>query len=276
MRHVYLALVLLVWPIFASAQTYPDYMSLSVNDFANILDERDQTQITAQLDQLREETGVELVLVTLPRLNDYADGASMEKYATNLFNTWSIGDKTRNDGIMVLVLPNDRRMRLELGAGYPKAWDAVAQDVIDYGFLPDFREDDYPKGIKTGITTTIEKIALPFAANAEPPKSEGKDGSWLLVLLVPLLAYPFRRALTDKLARFKTCPSCGKRGGLRASSTTKRQATTSTTGLGERHVYCTYCDHSERSDYTISKRSKSSSNSFGGGRSSGGGASGKW
>ncbi len=275
MRSLFLTLVYIIWPLVASAQSYPDYTSLTVNDLGNVLSEAEQTSISQQLDQLRNETGIEMVLVTLPRLSDYSK-ASMERFATGLFNTWGIGNKDRNDGILVLVLLEDRQMRIELGIGYGRAWDGVAQDVIDNGFLPDFRDDDYPKGIKNGITATIDKIARPFAANAEPPESGGIDVSWIWVLLVPLIAFPFRRKITDMFARFKTCPSCNKKGGLRANSTTTRSPTTTATGKGQRHVYCTYCDHSERSDYIINRRSKSSSSSFGGGRSSGGGASGRW
>ena len=279
MRRLIFLLVFLTLPALAAAQTYPDYASLTVNDDAGLLTDSDRRAISKQLDTLRNDTGVEMVLLTLPRLSGYAPNSSMEKFATGLFNTWGIGNKDRNDGILVLVLVEDREMRIELGSGYGRGWDNTARWVIDRSFLPNFRDGNYPKGIKAGITDIVDTIARPFAANAEPPeKSGGKgfQGIWLFFGILPVIFLAFRRKITDFFTRFRSCPSCGRKGSLRARSVTKRQSSRSANGLGLRHVTCSYCGHSESTEYTIPKRSSSGSSSFGGGRSSGGGASGKW
>jgi len=279
MRRLLSLLIFLIWPACVAAQTYPDYGSITVNDFASLLTEADRSDISNQLDKLRDDTGVEMVLVTLPRLSDYAPNSSMEPFATGLFNTWGIGDKDRNDGILVLVLAEDRQMRIELGSGYGRGWDKTAKWVIDRSFLPDFRDGDYPRGIKTGITDIVDTIARPFAANAPPPETSGSDGIgmiWLVFAIIPIILLAFRRKMGDFFARFKVCPSCGKKGGVRARSETKRQPSKSATGLGLRHVTCSFCSYSDTSEYTISRRSSGSSSSFSGGSSRGGGASGKW
>ncbi|MGJ8625336.1 MAG: TPM domain-containing protein [Sulfitobacter sp.] len=279
MRRLIFLLVFLILPVFATAQTYPDYTSLTVNDSAGLLTDADRAAISKQLDSLRHDTGVEMVLLTLPRLSDYAANTSMETFATGLFNTWGIGDKDRNDGILVLVLAEDREMRVELGSGYGRGWDNTAQWVIDRSFLPSFRNDNYPKGIKTGITDIVDTIARPFAANATPPekpKAGGIREIWLFLAIIPLILLAFRRKMTDFFTRFKSCPSCGRKGGLRAHSEVTRQASKSATGLGLRRLTCSYCDLDESTQYTISKQSSGSSSSFSGGSSSGGGASGKW
>ncbi|MGJ8618009.1 MAG: TPM domain-containing protein [Sulfitobacter sp.] len=279
MRRLLSLLIFLIWPVLAAAQTYPDYGSTTVNDYANLLTDADRADISSQLDSLLDDTGVEMVLLTLPRLSDYAPNSNMETFATGLFNTWGIGNKDRNDGILVLVLAEDRQMRIELGAGYGRDWDKTAQWVIDRSFLPKFREGDYPAGIKTGITDIVGTIARPFAANAAPPEKAGGNGIgmiWLVFAIIPIILLAFRRKMKDFFARFQTCPSCGKKGGLRARSETTRQASKTATGLGLRHLTCSNCHYSDTSEYTISKRSSGSSSSFGGGRSSGGGASGKW
>ncbi len=279
MQRFFFTLIAVLWPLISSAQTYPDYTSTTVNDFSLVLSAEDSAAMSSQLDLLRDETGVEMVLVTLPRLGDYARNTSIETYATNLFDTWGIGDKTRNDGILVLILVEDRQMRIELGAGYRRDWDRVAQDVVDAHFLPKFREFDYPGGIKAGVTATIEQIARPFAANFPAPAPEAKSGGtlWYLLLGISVLGLIFFRSIADFSSRFKSCPSCGKKGGLRIKRTTQRHATTTTAGMGLRIQHCNHCGHSETSQYSISKRSSGKkSKSFGGGRSGGGGASGKW
>jgi uncharacterized protein len=82
-----------------------------------------------------------LTVVTLKSQKPYAPGETLEDFATNLFDDWGIGDATRNDGILVLVLPNDRAMRIELGAGYDASWNNEAGRLIDRSYLPSFSSD---------------------------------------------------------------------------------------------------------------------------------------
>ena len=98
----------------------------------------------------------------------YAPGETLEDFATNLFDDWGIGDATRNDGILVLVLPNDRAMRIELGAGYDASWNNEAGRLIDRSYLPSFRSDKYARGIKDGVADTIALLARPYEKGPGP------------------------------------------------------------------------------------------------------------
>lgn len=277
------ALVLALWPALAGAQLYPDYNSTTVNDFADILPDDTEAAIAAQLDALRDDTGIEMTVVTLTRQETYDPDATLEEFATGLFNHWGVGNAERNDGIMVLVLPGDRAMRLELGAGYGDAWNDVAEAVVQDAFLPKFREGDYPAGITQGVSATIDVIARPFAANSPPPEpaKPAKSGGlwWLWIFPLGIVGLIFGAKFRSKMRK---CPSCGKRGGLRIEDETLEAATRTSKGRKERKTTCANCDFAQTAIIAIpmvsANRSSSSSgsSSFGGGSSGGGGASGKW
>lgn len=276
-------LIALLLPVIALAQDYPTYDNIWLNDRADIIDEDAEARITAALQDLADETGVQATVLTLHTRWGYP-GETMEDFATGLFNAWGIGDAERNDGILILVLSEDREMRVELGSGYPSGYDAVARQVIDEDFLPAFGRADFSGGIERGTMAVIDRIAREQAAgNAPAPVSGGGEGRGnggivgaVLGALFALFAGAsiFGRRITD---RFTRCPQCGTRG-IHSHRETLVSATRTTTGQGEKTVSCPHCGYSRTTPYTIPRvrRSSSSSSSFGGGSSSGGGASGRW
>lgn len=269
-------LLVFLWSGTALAQTYPDYQSTTVNDFANLLNGTDEAALSKQLDQLRRETGVEMTVLTLETQSDYAPDQSLEQFATGLFNHWGIGDARRNDGVLVMIIRNDRAMRIELGRAFARDWDRAAARVIDDHFLDAFADGDYPRGILQGSAAVKDEIILPFLANEDPPKSSDDNFPWIIGVFVALIAaMKGRHKIGDAVARFRTCPKCGKRA-LRQSRRILMKPSTTTSGAGLRRVHCTNCDYKEEFDYSIPRRSSKSSGRFGGGSSGGGGASGRW
>lgn len=270
----------LVLPAFAAAQDYPSYDNIWVNDQAEVLGDPAEQRLTTALEALADDTGVQATILTLHTRWGYP-GDSLESFATGLFNTWGIGDATRNDGILILVLTTDREMRIELGSGYPSGYDAVAREIIDDTFIPAFGADDFEGGIESGTLVVIDRIAREHAAG-NPPAPVAGDGSGdkgslgfgLAIMAVFGVIAVFGRRIAD---RFRRCPNCGERG-LDIHRETLRAATRNSTGSGRKTVVCPHCHHENSSTYTISRirSSSSSGGSFGGGSSSGGGASGRW
>lgn len=152
--------LIFLWPAQVTAQTYPDYTTTYVNDFAGLLGPASETRITDMLKSVRDDRGVEMTVVTINSRLDYGDSPSMEAFATGLFNAWGIGDAARNDGILILVIYSDREMRIELGAGYPPSFDDRVKRVIDHHFIPWFKTGDYENGIEAGVAETIKRTKL--------------------------------------------------------------------------------------------------------------------
>ncbi len=263
-------------PALAQSQTWPDHQTTFVNDYADIIDEATEARLVKELKTLRDETGVEATILTLYSRRAYGTSLSLEAFATGLFNHWGIGDAEQNGGILIYVSPYDREMRIELGAGYPRGFDRVAGNIIDDFFIPAFKKQEYAKGIEDGSIAVFSQIARPFHAGEAPPSTGPSDGTLVAGVLVALglagLGF-------FGLRKYRRCPQCGQRGGLRTQRETLKKATKTRKGKGERRVTCRHCDYLAISTYTVattSSASSSSGGSFGGGSSSGGGASGSW
>ena len=126
-----------------------------VNDFATVLTAEQRAALDAQLADLERTTSAEVAVVTVSSL----DGRTVEGYATELFNTWGIGKKGRDNGVLILVSVGDRTMRIEVGYGLEGVLpDGLAGTVIRETFRPRFRENDYPGGILQGTTRIVEII----------------------------------------------------------------------------------------------------------------------
>lgn len=258
----------------ALAQSYPEYNSTTVNDYAGLLDDASKARLSEQLNDLRKETGVEMTVLTLSRQAMFAPDQTLEQFATGLFNEWGIGNKTSNDGVLVLILKTDRAMRIELGGGYGRDWDRTAAKVINRSFLPAFKEDRYQAGIEAGVSDAIETIVTPFLAGEDAPAAQSNNWIWAIVMaaVAGIGALIFK----DKFVKLKKCPQCGARQ-LDRTRDIHNHATKTSTGDGDRITQCSNCSYRDVVPYTISRKSSSSSrSSFGGGSSGGGGASGRW
>lgn len=280
-----LLFVFMVWATGLAAQTYPQYQSTSVNDYANLLPPDQEAALVERLETLKADTGVEMTVLTLGAQAAFSPDQSLEAFATGLFNTWGIGDAQAHDGVLVLVLRTDRAMRIELGAGYDRDWDLMAKRVVEQYFLPAFREDDYAAGITTGVEAVIDKIVLPFRAGEKSPvRAIDPDRLLKIVGAVVLgsiaaimVIVRFFRAMIHRLRK---CPDCG-RGGLNKTRLVTAPASPTIGGRGINRFHCSFCDYSDDQHFTTSKLRTTGTGShrgrrFGGGRSGGGGASGRW
>ena len=274
MTRILMILALVFSAVSAFAQSYPEYNSTTVNDYAGLLDDASEARVVAQLEALKKDTGIEMTVLTLSRQDMFAPDITLEKFATGLFNEWGIGDKTSNDGVLVLIMKTDRAMRIELGGSYGRDWDRAAARVIDRSFLPAFKEDRYQDGIEAGVTDTINTIVTPFFAGEEPPT--GAPNNWVWAIVMAVVGGFGALIFKDKFVKLKKCPECGTRH-LDRTRHVKNKATKMSTGDGDVITTCSKCSYRNVVPYTISRISSSSSkSSFGGGSSSGGGASGKW
>jgi uncharacterized protein len=282
----------------AAAQTLPQPVSDTVSDFAAVLDATDEGRIARALQQVRDETGVQMVVVTMPSLAVYGGaGQRLDAYAKALFNAWGVGGADRNDGILMLVVTGDREVRIALGAGYDAVYDGRAARVLSTAVLPEFREGRLASGIEAGITSARERLITPFLAGQPVSLTdgfapEGEAGSSLPVVggiggMVALLAFGIWRSVRSR----RTCPKCGK-PTLTRTNEVITPAGMFSSGTGLEHLTCSSCGHTDRRTYTIrtsssrdrdrgssfgsGSSSSGGSSGFGGGKSSGGGASGKW
>ena len=148
------AVVLVAFGVALAAQTFPKPAG-RVNDFANVIDAATEAQIDQQLDQLEQKTSSEIAVATVPSLGDM----SVEEYANKMFKEWGVGQAKLDNGVLVLVAPNDRAMRIEVGYGLEGVLpDGLAGQIIRDDFLPRFRNDDYSGGIRDGVNHVVQVV----------------------------------------------------------------------------------------------------------------------
>jgi uncharacterized protein len=137
---------------------WPDPDSGYVTDIAGVLSESREIQLEQWLLKVEQRHGTEIVVVTIRSISDYPGTAnqSIESFATSLFDRWGIGNLPRNDGVLLLIAIEDRKARIELGAGYGRARDRDAERIMQNVITPQFRKGDYDRGITDGVEAIIE------------------------------------------------------------------------------------------------------------------------
>lgn len=206
MRLWLLALVLLALAsgvASCGARAAPTFPALSgrVVDSANILSPATEAQLTAQSQALEAKTGTQFVVVTLASLQDYA----IEDYGYQLGRAWGIGTKGENDGILLIIAPNDRKVRIEVGYGLEGVMtDAFSNLILQRQVLPRFRAGDVEGGVQAGAAAIIaqisadperQKAALTDASQAAKADS-GFDPSaavWLILIILWIVFNTMRR-----------------------------------------------------------------------------------
>jgi uncharacterized protein len=140
-----------------------------VHDFANLLSAEQSQAIDAICRDVERQTTAQIAVVTVPSL----DGKTVDDYAHELFNAWGIGLKEVNNGALLLVAPNERRARIEVGYGLePLLTDALCGEILDVHAVPRFRASDYPGGIEAA-TRAIADILLADPATARGDPNSG-------------------------------------------------------------------------------------------------------
>ena len=127
-----------------------------VTDAAHILSGEQATRLSAKLEQFESATRHQLVIATVPSLG----GRDVADFTRDLSNSWGIGRKGYNDGVVLLVAPNERKVRIAVGYGLEKTLTHdVCQQIIDDLMLPRFRQGDLPGGIEAGTDALIARLS---------------------------------------------------------------------------------------------------------------------
>lgn len=153
---------------YAQILQLPDFKELYVNDYAELIPPEKEQSIRQQILQLKNTNGIELSVLTIKKVSDYGPSSSVDYFATQLFNNWKIGDSLKNNGVLIVVSELDRKMRIELGAGYSSAWDTKMKSIIDGVFIPQFKSGRYDQGILMGVNRVINTLRNPSSINNAP------------------------------------------------------------------------------------------------------------
>jgi uncharacterized protein len=143
-----------------------------VVDEANLLSPGTRAQLTERLAQHERETSNQLVIVTLKSLQGY----EIEDYGYQLGRAWGIGQEKRNNGVLLIVAPNERKVRIEVGYGLEgDLTDAQSHLIIQNAILPHFREGNFEAGIIEGTDAILGTLAGTYEPMAASPAGQQHD-----------------------------------------------------------------------------------------------------
>jgi uncharacterized protein len=153
------AWLLLVWSAAALAQPLPPPLTQPVNDFANVIDPASARTIDALVRSLQRATGDVVVVATVDTFQPYA---TIDEYAVKMFENGGrgIGERGRDNGLLVVVAVKDRRVRVEVGYELEQfITDGFAGQVSREEMTPQFRQGRYGEGLAAGVQRIIGRIA---------------------------------------------------------------------------------------------------------------------
>ena len=186
---------------FADDPAFPT-LSGRVVDQADLLDAAAEASLTEQLEAHEQETSNQIVVVTVNSLS----GLDEADYALRLGRAWGVGSAEKNNGVILLVAPNERKVRIEVGYGLEGALpDGLAGQIIRRHILPSFKEQEYKRGIQSGTDAILKAVVGEYKAESTPSSTRnGRDsiGNGGLFDFVPLL-FIAMVAVPGLLRRFK-------------------------------------------------------------------------
>jgi uncharacterized protein len=156
-----------------------------VVDQANIIQPATRVAIEQKLAELEDKSGIQIAVATVNSL----EGQDIEPYANELFRTWKLGEKTKNNGVLLLVAPNERRVRIEVGYGLEKTLtDALSKVIIANAITPRFKAGDFSGGVSRGVDDIITVLTTDASEWEQRPslrldKQQPTDPASSLLLL---------------------------------------------------------------------------------------------
>jgi uncharacterized protein len=185
-----LALSLLLFAAASSVFAALDFPALSgrVVDAAGILDTTTRETLTQKLADLETRTTNQLVVVTLPSLQ----GTSIEDFGVQLGRYWQIGQSGKNNGALLIVAPNERKVRIEVGYGLEGTLtDAVSKLIIENSIIPRFRAGDFPGGIVRGTDDIVQVLSGGAEEFQQRAKPAARGPGWLVSALTWVFSSEF-------------------------------------------------------------------------------------
>lgn len=191
----------------AAALSFPP-LSGRIVDEAGILPPETVAALEPKLADLERRSGIQLVVATVGSLQ----GEEIEPYANALFRAWKLGEATKDNGVLLLVAPNEHRVRIEVGYGLEGTLtDALAKVIIVNAITPRFKTGDFGGGVTRGvddIVTVLTTDASEWEARPDlrlDRRSEAELPDWLPIaiflgfFLLVVLSSRFRRSVGNVL-----------------------------------------------------------------------------
>lgn len=212
MKKVFLFLLLI-----PAAYSQPEIPQLHnwVNDFTGTLNESQLSSLNYKLKTFQDSTTDQLVFLMIPTLNDYP----LEYYSMDVAEKNKIGTKEHDNGVLLLVVKNDRKIRIEVGYGLEGSLpDALASSIIRNVIKPYFRNEQYYQGIDAGLNAIISAVKGEYVALKNNEDTKNKSPIATILFIIFFIIIFFLRGGRRGLGGFITYGGMGGFGGFSSGS----------------------------------------------------------
>jgi uncharacterized protein len=198
-RALIVLLVTALWAAAALAAANFPPLTGRVVDQAKILSPLTIADLERKLADLEQKSGIQLVVATVPSLG----GDEIEPYANELFRAWKLGEAKKNNGVLLLIAPNQRRVRIEVGYGLEGTLtDAVSSIIISNAIAPRFKAGDFDGGVTRGVDDIITALTTDSAEwKPKPTEMRPEHDASLLDTLAPFLIFLFIMFVLSRIGR---------------------------------------------------------------------------
>jgi uncharacterized protein len=212
--------IALVFPALVFSQTFPKPTGY-INDFAGVISQSALERMTALAQSLHEKTGGEVSVVTVQSM----EGLVIEDYANRLFKSWGIGDKAKDNGVLILLAVTERKIKIETGYDYERILtDGTCGEILDRDVVPLLRENRTSQALYNGLLAVSNVIAsdagvtldgyeqAPVNQNIRHSEDK-KSNALLIVIFIFLVIITKGRILLWMFALSGMLGGGGSRGG---------------------------------------------------------------
>ena len=167
------AVLLLVAGVVSVQATEVPYLGGRVNDNAGLLTSETSAALEAMLKAHEDSTSNQVVVLTVNTL----EGEEIEPFAIKVAETWKLGQKGKDNGVLLLVSKNERKVRIEVGRGLEgNLTDLTCGRIIRHEIVPRFKEGDFDGGVRAGVESILAAIAGEYTADTAGGGSDGIVG----------------------------------------------------------------------------------------------------
>jgi uncharacterized protein len=171
MRKLIFLLILLFMPAFGGAAEPPAPRGY-VNDYASMLSPETVRQLEQELEGFEKSDSTQIVVLTVPSL----EGQVVEDYSLRVVEAWKIGQRGKDNGVLLLVVKNDRKVRIEVGRGLEdRLTDLVSGRIIRNEITPHFKQGDFDGGVVAGVHAIMATVRGEYASDQD--LRQGKRGA---------------------------------------------------------------------------------------------------
>jgi uncharacterized protein len=201
-RRLAALLFFFLFPLLAAAAE-PNYPALTgrIVDNASLLNAEASARIEQKLKAHEDKTSDQVVVATLPSLQGY----SIEDFANGLFRAWKLGEKAKNNGVLLIVAPNERKVRIEVGYGLEGALtDALSKVIITTAVAPKFKNGDFAGGIEGGVDAILSILTGDAEEWQRRAQIRSDESSWVetaAVIFVMIMVFILIVSFMQELGR---------------------------------------------------------------------------